>query len=108
MSKVAKNNQNLIFFKDGYQLAEINGVSYQFDFTEAELANSIELYRDDLVNRSGFYHEDYTEKEMAIEIASYWEETDVERLIADLPESELADYIVIHNDVILEEVGHAA
>jgi predicted lactoylglutathione lyase len=97
---------NLISFKDGIQVAEINGDKYQFDFTENELADSIEASTllNELSNRSGLHADDYSAKEMAIEIASYWEAEDVEAMIAGLPANELFEYIVKER----KELNHAA
>lgn len=86
--------RNLITFKDGLQIVEINGSRYQFDFSESELADSIEKYNNDLSHRSGLHLDDYTPMEMAIEIASYWEAEDVENMISDIPENELSDYLI--------------
>lgn len=93
-------NLNLINFKNEYQEAIIDGVTYTFNFDENELAESIEKYNNSLSYRSGLLIDDYTAKDMAIEIASYWEAEDVENMINDLPVEELKDYI--------KELSHAA
>lgn len=95
-------NLNLITIKEGYQLATIEGVEYVFNFTESELADSIEAnnLNSELSYRSGLHQDDYTPTEMAREIASYWEAEDVEVLIKDMPVGELVDY--------RKELEHAA
>jgi hypothetical protein len=95
MSNLQKTSGvNLISFRDGFQLAEINGTAYLFNFSENELADSIEANTllNELSHRSGLHQDDYSEKEMAIEIASQWETSDVLQMIADLPGEELQDY----------------
>lgn len=96
--------RNLITFKDGQQIVEIDGSRYQFPFSESDLAESIEEYNNDLSHRSGLNRDDYTPKEMAIEIASYWETEDVENMISEVTDDELLDYIIEDR----KELHHAA
>ncbi|WP_407430587.1 hypothetical protein [Arcticibacter sp.] len=96
--------RNIITFKDGLQIVEIDGARYQFPFSESDLADSIEEYNNDLSRRSGLDCDDYTPKEMAIEIASYWETEDVENMISEVTDDELPDYIIEDR----KELHHAA
>lgn len=108
MSNLAKNNLNLISFKNGCQLASIGDIKYQFDFTEDELIDSILAYTTpyDLERRSGLDRDDYTNREMAVIVAQEWDESDVLVMIADLPTNELSDYVVA--PAAREEHSHAA
>jgi len=111
MSKVLKKSPiNLTHFKNGLQLATIEGTRYAFNFTESELfcsitANSASY---DLEKRSGLDRDDYTNEEMAFIIAGNWDEADVLTMIESLPANELPDYLVPAAPAAREEHSHAA
>ena len=65
------------------QICTIDGLDYQFEFSERDLIDSIETNCSwsDLENRSGCDLDDFSDFEMASIIAEDWEHSDVEMMI---------------------------
>lgn len=75
-------NITIISAKPNRQVVEINVKKYEFEFSEKELAESIENNCFELSDRSGLGC-DYSESDKAEYLACDWEHSDVEMLISD-------------------------
>lgn len=80
-----KNQITILSAKNNRQVIELDGKKYEFEFSEKELANSIDnrSYSYELEEKSGLCHENYTFWSMALHIANKWNHEDVIILISD-------------------------
>ena len=80
------------------QTALIHGLSYEFNFSEMELAKAIRNNNtiSELEDISGLDSADYTALEMSEQIAQDWDHEDVALLIAD--------FVVDHSDKLIDHL----